>query len=243
MPFAKTPLVSVIIPTHNRAPLLERALASVAGQSYKNYEVIVVDDGSIDETAQILERWLGKINLKSLRQTQQGVSAARNRGVQASRGEWLAFLDSDDEWLPEKLELQISYASRNPDISLIHTEEMWIRHGVRVNPGKKYQKIGGWIFPQALELCCISPSTVLIKKDYFLKFKGFREDYPVCEDYHLWLKMTSAEPVGVIETPVVKKYAGHGDHLAMVGQILQSMINLPPIEVSPGSDRQSDPRM
>jgi hypothetical protein len=110
--------------------------------------------------------------------------------------------------------VQVAYASRYPSLSVIHGEELWFRHGVRVNPGKKYKKTGGWIFPQALELCAISPSTVLIKKDYFLKFKGFREDFPVCEDYQLWLRMTGSDPVGLVEEPVIKKYAGHDDQLS-----------------------------
>jgi len=213
--FSEAPLVSVIIPTHNRAALLERAIASVASQSYGNFEIIVVDDGSTDETSSVLEKWSARTRLVSRHQEQKGVSAARNAGVKAAAGEWVAFLDSDDEWLPEKLATQISYASRYPSLSVIHGEEMWIRSGVRVNPGRKYKKTGGWIFPKALELCAISPSTVLIKKDYFLKFKGFREDFPVCEDYHLWLHMTGRDPVGLVEEPLVKKHAGHGDQLSM----------------------------
>lgn len=218
MTFSKSPMVSVIIPTFNRAALIERALRSVASQTYGNYEIIVVDDGSTDETTSVLANWQKNppagVTTTVLYQKQAGVSAARNAGVQQSQGEWLAFLDSDDEWLPNKLAAQLSYASRYPSLSLIHGEELWIRQGVRVNPGKKYKKAGGWIFPKALELCAISPSTVLVKKDYFLKFKGFREDYPVCEDYHLWLKMTGSDPVGLVDEPVVKKYAGHGDQLS-----------------------------
>lgn len=194
-----------------------RAMESVLAQTLEPLELIVVDDGSEDETQALVQSWAtkvaGKLNVKLLQGANQGVSAARNWGVAESQGEWLAFLDSDDEWLPAKLEKQMQLAT-DQDHSIVHGEEIWIRKGVRVNPMKKHQKKGGDVFDDAVRLCCISPSTVVLKKSLFLKQGGFRDDFPVCEDYDLWLKITAFEQVGFVQDPVIKKYGGHEDQLS-----------------------------
>lgn len=210
--------ISVIIPTFNRASLLERALISVANQTYKPFEVIVVDDGSDEENRQstktLVESWRTRLPVKFIQTENRGVSAARNTAASHATGSWLAFLDSDDEWLPEKLSKQIEFSHQNPSFSLIHSEEIWVRNGVRVNATKKYKKQGGWAFLNSLPQCCISPSTVLVKSDYFKDFKGFRETFPVCEDYDLWLRMTLKKQVGLVDEPLVIKYGGHQDQLS-----------------------------
>ena len=207
--------VSVIIPTYNRMATLPRAVRSVLDQTMPDWELIVVDDGSTDESL----AWLSQLaqserRVRILSQPQSGVSRARNRGAQQALAPWLAFLDSDDEWLPHKLEKQLELAEARPNLPLIHSEEIWIRNGVRVNAMKKHQKAGGDIYAQSLKLCCISPSAALLKRDLFLELGGFREDFVVCEDYDLWLKITSRHPVGFIETPLIKKYGGHEDQLS-----------------------------
>ena len=203
--------VSVIIPTHNRAATISRAVESVLRQSYKHIEIIVVDDGSEDETQNILKSQQG-VKIISLDAT-RGVSAARNEGVAVSSGEWIAFLDSDDEWMPEKLDKQLELANRE-NLPLIHGEEIWIRNGKRVNPKNKHQKSGGDIFEKCLKLCLISPSAALIKRDVFEEMGGFDEKFPVCEDYDLWLKITSLYRVGFISVPILIKYGGHSDQLS-----------------------------
>ena len=175
------PDVSVIIPTYNRASFISRAVESVLNQSFKKWELIIVDDGSTDNTQDILKIYENQTRIKLLKTKNRGVSAARNLGVRQALGYWIAFLDSDDQWLPEKLEKQMRESLKNPGVSIIHGNEIWIRRGVRVNPMKKHQKKGGDIFSQALGLCCISPSTVLIKKKLFDEVGGFRENFPVCE--------------------------------------------------------------
>ncbi len=194
--------------------MLDRAVASVLGQSFKDFELVIVDDGSTDETAAFLKTLRDNPRVRVLQTTNCGVSAARNLGLRNSSGTWVAFLDSDDEWLPEKLEKQWAVIQANPKLKIVHGEEIWIRNGRRVNPKHKHQKKGGDVFKDAVRLCCISPSTVLLRRDLLEKWGGFREDYPVCEDYDLWLKITAFHPVGFVEEPIIKKFGGHGDQLS-----------------------------
>lgn len=209
-----TPKISVIIPSYNRASVLPRALDSVLAQSFCGFEVIVVDDGSSDQTSEVLAGYQCRPNLKVFKTRNRGVSAARNLGIASSLGEWLAFLDSDDEWLPEKLQKQMNFVEDNPSCRLVHGEEIWIRNGRRVNPMKKHQKRGGDVFADAVRFCCISPSTVLIKRDLLQEVGLFREDFPVCEDFDLWLRISGLYPVGYIGDFLIKKFGGHEDQLS-----------------------------
>ena len=183
------PKVSVIIPTFNRSELLVRAIDSVLNQSFQDFELVVVDDGSTDSTFEALKIYKNIIYLK---QQNLGVSAARNKGVEVSSGELIAFLDSDDEWLPEKLQKQIDFLKDNPKLKWCYTDETWIRSGVLVNKKKKHQKSGGDLFKPSLELCLIAPSSVLIRKSLMDRYK-FREDFKVCEDFDLWLKFLTCK--------------------------------------------------
>ena len=204
--------VSVIIPSFNRASVLPRALDSVLAQTHEAAEIIVVDDGSSDGTNALVERDYPSVNL--LTQGNQGVSSARNAGASVSSGEWLAFLDSDDEWLPEKLSHQLACARDNPHISLIHSDEIWIRRGVRVNQMRKHRKSGGQIFEYCLPRCVISPSAVMMSKALFDRLGGFDEDFPACEDYDLWLRVCHQYEVAYIEHPLIRKHGGHEDQLS-----------------------------
>ncbi len=203
--------ISIIIPTFNRASLLKRALDSVYAQTLPTFEVIVVDDGSTDDTADIIKNHYPQT--RYFFQNNQGVSAARNLGIENANGEWLAFLDSDDEWLPDKLAQQMQALNEN-DAKVCHTEEIWIRDGVRVNQMNKHKKSGGWIFRQCLPLCAMSPSSIIIHREVFRKTGPFDTSLPACEDYDLWLKITARYPVLFIETPQIKKYGGHEDQLS-----------------------------
>jgi glycosyltransferase involved in cell wall biosynthesis len=207
---------SAIIPTHNRAETLERALNSVARQTVLPTKLIVIDDHSTDRTEELVRAWILRENpgfeVIYKKAEGRGVSAARNLGAKLAGAEWLAFLDSDDEWLPEKLEKQLALSDR---FLLIHTQENWIRNGTLVSQPKKYQKSGGRIFNRCVDLCFVSPSTVLLKADLFNEMNGFREDFPVCEDYELWLRISALFDVGFIEQPLINKYGGHADQLSM----------------------------
>ncbi len=204
--------ISVIIPTYNRAHSLDRAIASVQRQSLAAAEVIVVDDGSSDGTAALIRQRFP--DCRYLHQQNHGVSHARNRGIAAASSDWLAFLDSDDEWMPKKLATQAAALAHNPGLRLCHTEEIWIRNGKRVNPMKKHAKKGGWIFRRCLPLCAISPSSVIIHRSLFEEVGLFDEALPACEDYDLWLRICAFHPTLFIAKPQIIKYGGHQDQLS-----------------------------
>ncbi len=221
--------LSIIIPTFNRCGLLNRALNSVFKQTYSDYEVIVIDDGSTDGTAEMLQK--NFTGIRYMFQPNNGVSASRNKGLELAKGGWIAFLDSDDEWLPQKLEKQISLLKGKPDYKVCHTEEMWIRNGIRVNQMKKHKKTGGWIFPQCLPLCAMSPSSILIHHSVFDCIGNFDTSLPACEDYDLWLRITAKYPVLYLEEPQIKKYGGHDDqlskkHWGMDRYRIQALLNI-----------------
>jgi len=212
--------VSVIIPTYNRAHVLTRAVNSVISQTYAPNQVIIVDDGSSDNTREVINQYKQEIlnefkgEILYLYQENQGVSSARNLGIKQSKGDWIAFLDSDDYWLPNKLERQLEESMKNHQVNVIHTDEVWIRNGKRVNACRHHEKHGGWIYRHCLPLCCISPSSVLIKKEVFEQVGLFDESLPACEDYDLWLKICHKYEVLYIPERLIVKTGGHEDQLS-----------------------------
>ena len=171
-----------------------------------------MDDGSTDKTREVLAEMRDQ-RLRVLTQENLGVSRARNAGVARARGEMIAFLDSDDRWQPQKLELQLAFM-RLGGWEITQTEEIWIRKGKRVNPKKKHAKMGGWLFEPSLELCLISPSAVMFSRSCWESIGPFDETLPACEDYDLWLRCGLHYPVGLVPQPLVMKYGGHPDQLS-----------------------------
>ncbi|MBF0257304.1 MAG: glycosyltransferase [Desulfamplus sp.] len=233
-------IISVIIPTFNRGWCINEALESVLDQNYllmhpifqncqsKNHqlnsnrfqsdqpsvEVIVVDDGSTDNTHEILKPLIDQGLIKLLKQKNKGVSAARNFGIRQSCGDFIAFLDSDDLWLPDKLSCQMDFFAKNPEAMICQTEEIWIRNGKRVNPKHKHKKLSGMIFEPSLHLCLVSPSAVMMRREFF-SIKGlFDEALPACEDYDLWLRTSTDMPIWLIDRPFIIKRGGHNDQLS-----------------------------
>ena len=204
--------VSVVIPTFNRGHTLNRAIDSVLGQTLLPSEIIVVDDGSTDGTEELISTEYSSVSY--IRSENRGVSAARNLGMKAAKSDWFAFLDSDDQWLPHKLEKQFECLSCNRDFKLVHCDELWIRKGKRVNPKAKHQKHGGYIFEQCLSLCAISPSASLVHRTLFDELGCFDETLQACEDYDLWLRVCAVYPVLYVDEPLLIKFGGHEDQLS-----------------------------
>jgi glycosyltransferase involved in cell wall biosynthesis len=222
------PLVSVIIPTYNRCGCLPRAIESVQNQTYVHFELIVVDDGSTDGTPDLLQKYGGGIRV--IRQENAGVSSARNTGIRAAGGALIALLDSDDSWLPGKLEEQVAFFKASPRAVICQTEEIWIRNGKRVNPKKRHQKFSGMIFEKTLPLCLVSPSAVMVRPSLFQEVGLFDESLPACEDYDLWLRIAWKYPIHLITTPLTVKHGGHPDQLSAMPELdkyrIRSLVNI-----------------
>jgi len=207
------PQISVVIPVYNREQTIGRAIDSVLAQELHPDEIIVVDDGSTDIAPDILKSYHHKIQI--VRQENKGVSSARNRGMETAAGKWIAFLDSDDEWMPDKLHKQMVCYRQHPNMRILQTEERWIRNNMRVNPGKKYAKKSGNIFKNCLKTCIVGPSTVMCERSLLEEMGGFDENLPVCEDYDLWIRIAAKYPIPLLPEALTIKYGGHPDQLSL----------------------------
>jgi glycosyltransferase involved in cell wall biosynthesis len=212
-------MLSVIIPTHNRASILKEALISVLDQDYfrragreRAFEVLVIDDGSEDETREVVRSFGEPVVYH--RRPHRGVSAARNHGLKIAGGEFIAFLDSDDLWKKQKISTQMAFFKAFPRASVCTTEEIWVRRGRRLNPGRKHLKPSGWIFDRILSLCLLSLSCCLFRREVFDVVGVFDETLPVCEDYDFSLRLALKYPVHLIASPLVVKRGGHPDQLS-----------------------------
>ncbi len=206
-------MVSIIIPSYNRAEFLTRALQSVRDQVFQDWETIVVDDGSEDDSRQVIES-LHDDRIRYIYQPHKGVSAARNAGIRLAKFSWLCFLDSDDYWKPRKLQRQLEEIENRPGYAITYTDEIWIRRNRRVNPRKIHCKYAGWIYHHCLPLCIISPSSVMIHRRIFEAHGLFDESLPVCEDYEMWLRLSAHHPIHFLVEPLTVKVGGHRDQLS-----------------------------
>lgn len=204
--------VTAVIPTFDRAAMLAEAVSSALGQEGPGLELVVVDDGSTDDTPAVLERF-GDTRLRVARTENRGVAAARNLGVSMARGRYVAFLDSDDMWLPGKLARQLDYL-RETGLQACQTQEIWMRGGRRVNPRRIHLKKDGDFFSAALALCLVSPSSVMIEREYFERLGGFDVGLPACEDYDLWLRMLLRGPIGLYDEALTVRRGGRPDQLS-----------------------------
>lgn len=212
----KTPLVSVIIPTYNRAHTISQAIDSVLNQTYGNLEIIVIDDGSTDNTKEILAPYGQKITYLS--QSNCGVSSARNAGIQQARGEYVAFLDSDDLWYPQKLEKQIEAIQRNKEYALCLTDIEYVDDAgshIRFSSLCKAIPYNGYLFTYLLQGSgtCSYVTTILVKKGVFTTVGLFDESLNTAEDIDMLLRITSRYQAALVDEPLVKyiKYRREGD--------------------------------
>ena len=201
--------ISVIIPTYNRAEVISRAIKSVQNQTFQPFEIIVIDDGSSDNTRRIIKEQFSYC--RYYYQENKGVSSARNLGIQKAESEWIAFLDSDDEWKPNKLISQLPLLEKS---KVCHSNEIWKRNGKTIPQNKSHQKFGGLIFEQCLKKCIIAPSTVVSHKGIFYDVGLFDESIKICEDYEMWLRITAKYKVGFDPKELIIKYGGHSDQLS-----------------------------
>lgn len=208
-------LVSVIIPVYNREQMVHKSIESVLKQTYKNIEIIIADDGSTDNTLNSLNRYSQNPEIRILKLKHSGFPGlVRNRAAEIANGKWLAFLDSDDIWMEDKIEKQLNYLESHKEYKFIHTLEKWDRQGSIVSQAHRKHTKQGDLFKIALGKCEIGPSTVLIDRDLFIGNSGFREDLEICEDYELWLRLTSLVPIAYVDEALIVKHAGHRDQLS-----------------------------
>jgi len=208
-------MISVLIPTHNRENTLKRAIDSVLNQSLKAREIIVVDDGSSDKTEDILKSY--EADIRVISQKNSGVSSARNRAIKDSSCKYIALLDSDDMFLEQKLELQLNFHLQNPHIKISHSDEIWIRENKEIKQPKSYKREAGFLFESFLPFCKLSPSTVMLNREIFDRVGYFDESFSVCEDYDFWLRCALEFEIGVINTPLTKKFDGEKNQLSHNG--------------------------
>lgn len=206
--------ISVIIPTYNRERRLKKAIDSVLAQTYRYFELIVVDDGSEDNTAQLVANC--DADIVYIRQKNKGPAAARNKGIEAARYNMVAFLDSDDWFAEDKLQVQIEAMQENPSYLISHTQETWYRNGRILNQKKKHRKNSGNIFRQSLELCAVGMSTVMMHREIFERYGRFDETFPCCEDYDLWLRVSAEQEFLLVDRPLTLKNGGRDDQLSSI---------------------------
>lgn len=211
---------------------MKEAIDSVLAQDFDDFELIVIDDGSTDDTLGLLQSYP---NIVVARQERRGVSAARNAGIRLASGRFLAFLDSDDLWLPGKLSAQMTFFKEHPKALICQTEEIWMRSGIRVNPKRRHKKDSGMIFERSVALCLVSPSAVMVERRLLDEVGWFDESLPACEDYDLWLRIACRFPVHLIRTPLVIKRGGHPDQLSRMAGLdrfriyaLEKVLQSPP---------------
>lgn len=206
--------ISIIIPTYNRESLLPKAIDSLLAQTYRHFEIIIVDDGSTDNTRAALKKY-HNAGIRYVYQENSGPAAARNRGIREAQYSFLAFLDSDDWFAPGKLEIQLTRMQEEPYYLISHTDEIWYRRGKLLNQKKRHHKPGGYIFARCLELCTVSMSTVMVRRDLFDTIGLFDETLPCCEDYDFWLRASIEHPFLKIDEPLTLKDGGRSDEISV----------------------------
>jgi len=214
--------VSVIIPVYNASRFIGETIKSVLSQTYKDFEIIVVDDGSTDNSADIVKSF-GDKKIILIKQKNRGVSAARNTGIKASTGKFIALLDHDDLWLPEKLEKQIPLLEKNPDVALVYSDVCYI--DARGNPVswmlKQFEPHRGYVLKELFITDFIPCLTAVFRKDVIEKIGFFNERYRYAEEYELFLRMARFFQFDFVDE-VLACYRVHQNNLSR--NIIQSYL-------------------
>jgi glycosyltransferase involved in cell wall biosynthesis len=194
----KNPFISVIIPTYNRLELLKQTVDSVRTQTFRDFELIVVNDGSTDGTGQWLET---QPDLKPVYQANRGIASSRNAGAGIARGQWFAFLDHDDLWAPDKLEIQARFVRQEPQVALVAARH--VRLGTSVAATRRENWIKGDLFVKAFSESFIHTSSVMIRRDVFEQIGGFPTQYRFADEFDVWLKIAARYPIAYVDDPLV----------------------------------------
>ena len=206
------PIVSVIIPVYNGEKYISKTLDSVLGQTYNHIEIVIVNDGSLDNSEQVIQQYMSLGNVKYFYQENRGVAAARNYGIQQAAGELIAFVDQDDIWLPDKLEKQIRLMLIDTDLALVHGRIDFINEdGLRIEPLWSHPEVSGNCFKQMFSGNKIAMLTVLVKKESLVAAGMFDERIAITDDYDIWLKISYANRIGFIDEPIAC-YRYHGEN-------------------------------
>lgn len=206
--------VSVILPTYNRSTFISQAIHSVLAQGDQLGELIIIDDGSTDDTTTLITKRFNRDDIVYRKTTNRGPASARNLGVEMARYPYLAFIDSDDRWQPGKITKQMLAMHENPRFDISHTDEIWYRLGQHLNKKSIHKPRHGYIFPHCLQLCAVGMSTVIMKKELFLQSGGFDESLPCCEDYDLWLRLSWQHDFLLVPQALTIKEGGRPDQLS-----------------------------
>ena len=222
------PRVAVIIPCYNSARFVGEAIESALAQTYPAVDVIVINDGSTDDLFDKLVAYRDRIVL--INQANRGLAAARNRGLDASNTEFVAFLDADDRWHPDKIARQVAFLQTNPESPLVYTERRWIdEHGQPISPREYFVLVRGRCVAELARHNTIAPSTVLIRRTALGEAR-FDPSTTPCEDWDLWLRLSQSSEIGLIEADLTD-YRIHESNMSrnqerMVSATVQVMNNL-----------------
>ena len=199
------PLVSVIIPTYNSGHFVSAAIQSALAQTYQPLEVIVVDDGSTDDTKERISAWEGSIHY--VRQPNRGPAAARNRGITLARGDLIAFLDADDVWLPQKLQKQVELLRHRPEAGMVHSALYYWNEGTdnREVRNDSHSEKHGHCYQSFFDRCGVTPSTIIVRREVLARIGGFDESIrrPSTEDYDLCFRIARYYELAYIDEPLI----------------------------------------
>ena len=194
----KLPFFSVIIPTFNRLELLKKTVQSVREQTFRDFEIIVVNDGSSDGTRE----WLDiQTDIRALSQPNKGIAVSRNHGAMLGKAKWLAFLDHDDLWARDKLEIQAGFVQRNPDVGLVAARHE--RLGKKCSETRQGRWIKGDLFVKEYSESFIHTSSVVIRQDVFAGIGGFPKEYQFADEFDVWLKIAAHFPIAYVDDTLV----------------------------------------